>query len=86
MKSSDTYNSNLWGLMLGLILSTSNRLYIGLFGVIMFPLLVVALCVYLVSFILAPSVDIDGIRELVAGSLLYGNNIISGAVILALML
>lgn len=81
MKSSVTYNSNLWGLMLGLILSTSNRLYIGLFGVIMFPLLVVALCVYLVSFILAPSVDIDGIREPVAGSLLYGNNIISGAVI-----
>ena len=73
--------TNLWGLMLGLILSTSNRLYIGLFGVLMFPLLVVALSVYLVSFILAPSVDIDGIREPVAGSLLYGNNIISGAVI-----
>jgi photosystem II P680 reaction center D1 protein len=34
---------------------------------------VVALSVYLVSFILAPSVDIDGIREPVAGSLLYGN-------------
>ena len=47
----------------------------------MFPLLVMALCVYLLSFILAPSVDIDGIREPVAGSLLYGNNIISGAVI-----
>jgi hypothetical protein len=29
----------------------------------------------------APPVDIDGIREPVAGSLLYGNNIISGAVI-----
>ena len=47
----------------------------------MFPLLVVSLCVYLLSFILSPSVDIDGIREPVAGSLLYGNNIISGAVI-----
>jgi photosystem II P680 reaction center D1 protein len=33
------------------------------------------------SFILAPPVDIDGIREPVAGSLLYGNNIITAAVI-----
>jgi len=30
---------------------------------------------------LSSSVDIDGIREPVAGSLLYGNNIISGAVV-----
>ena len=29
----------------------------------------------------APAVDIDGIREPVAGSLLYGNNIITGGVI-----
>ena len=72
---------NIWGTSLGFILSTSNRLYIGFFGVLMFPLLVVALCAYLVSFIFSPSVDIDGIREPVAGSLLYGNNIISGAVI-----
>ena len=28
-----------------------------------------------------PPVDIDGIREPVAGSLIYGNNIISGAVV-----
>merc|ERR1711879_823113 len=47
----------------------------------MIPTLLTAISVYLVSFILAPSVDIDGIREPVAGSLLYGNNIISGAVI-----
>jgi hypothetical protein len=32
-------------------------------------------------FIAAPPVDIDGIREPVAGSLMYGNNIITGAVI-----
>ncbi|OAE35348.1 hypothetical protein AXG93_3546s1060 [Marchantia polymorpha subsp. ruderalis] len=31
--------------------------------------------------LLAPPVDIDGIREPVSGSLLYGNNIISGAII-----
>jgi photosystem II P680 reaction center D1 protein len=36
---------------------------------------------YIIAFIAAPPVDIDGIREPVAGSLLYGNNIISGAVI-----
>ncbi len=34
-----------------------------------------------IAFVAAPPVDIDGIREPVAGSLLYGNNIISGAVI-----
>merc|ERR1712216_558480 len=72
---------NTWGTLVGFLLSTSNRLYIGFFGVLMFPLLVVSIIVYLVSFILSPSVDIDGIREPVAGSLLYGNNIISGAVI-----
>merc|ERR1719174_1827510 len=35
----------------------------------------------MIAFIAAPPVDIDGIREPVAGSLLYGNNIISGAVV-----
>ena len=66
---------------LGFILSTSNRLYIGWFGVLMFPLLAVSIVAYVAAFILAPPVDIDGIREPVAGSLLYGNNIITGAVI-----
>jgi len=40
-----------------------------------------AILVYIASFILAPAVDIDGIREPVSGSLLYGNNSITGAVI-----
>ena len=35
----------------------------------------------MVAFVAAPPVDIDGIREPVSGSLLYGNNIISGAVV-----
>ena len=47
----------------------------------MFPVLTVATLVYITAFFFAPSVDIDGIREPVAGSLLYGNNIISAAVI-----
>jgi photosystem II P680 reaction center D1 protein len=36
---------------------------------------------FITAFLAAPPVDIDGIREPVAGSLLYGNNIISGAVV-----
>jgi photosystem II P680 reaction center D1 protein len=44
------------------------------------PTLLATSC-YIIAFIAAPPVDIDGIREPVAGSLLYGNNIISGAVI-----
>jgi photosystem II P680 reaction center D1 protein len=35
---------------------------------------------FIIAFIAAPPVDIDGIREPVAGSLMYGN-IITGAVI-----
>lgn len=45
------------------------------------PTLLTATSVFIIAFIAAPPVDIDGIREPVSGSLLYGNNIISGAVI-----
>eukprot|EP00531_Pseudo-nitzschia_arenysensis_P020583 CAMPEP_0116150790 /NCGR_PEP_ID=MMETSP0329-20121206/19746_1 /TAXON_ID=697910 /ORGANISM="Pseudo-nitzschia arenysensis, Strain B593" /LENGTH=347 /DNA_ID=CAMNT_0003647349 /DNA_START=369 /DNA_END=1409 /DNA_ORIENTATION=+ len=62
------------------ITSTDNRLYIGWFGTIMFPTLLAAMSCFITAFIADP-VDIDGIREPVAGSLLYGNNIITGAVI-----
>jgi photosystem II P680 reaction center D1 protein len=70
-----------WGYVIGFLLSTSNRLYIGWFGILMFPLISLATVAYIAAFIFAPPVDIDGIREPVAGALLYGNNIISGAVI-----
>ena len=63
------------------ITSTENRLYIGWFGVIMIPTLLTATTVFIIAFIAAPPVDIDGIREPVSGSLMYGNNIISGAVV-----
>jgi photosystem II P680 reaction center D1 protein len=59
----------------------NNRIFIGWFGLFMFPLLAVASLVFIFSIVLSPSVDIDGIREPVSGSLLYGNNIISCAVI-----
>ena len=45
------------------------------------PTLLTATSVFIIAFIAAPPVDIDGIREPVSGSLLYGNNIISGAII-----
>ena len=47
----------------------------------MIPCLLAATTCFIVAFIAAPPVDIDGIREPVAGSLMYGNNIISGAVV-----
>ena len=74
-------SENLWEKYLGWITSTNNRLYIGHFGVLMIPTLLAATTCFILAFIAAPPVDIDGIREPVAGSLLYGNNIISGAVV-----
>lgn len=74
-------NSSLWARFCEWITSTENRLYIGWFGVIMIPTLLTATSVFIIAFIAAPPVDIDGIREPVSGSLLYGNNIITGAVI-----
>jgi photosystem II P680 reaction center D1 protein len=59
----------------------NSRIYIGVFGIILAPVLAVATLVYIVAFISSPPVDIDGIREPVSGSLLYSNNIVSGAVI-----
>ncbi|PHT78263.1 Photosystem II protein D1 [Capsicum annuum] len=47
----------------------------------MIPTLLTTTYVFIIVFIAAPPVDIDGIREPVSGSLLYGNNIISGAII-----
>ena len=63
------------------ISSLENRIFVGWFGCLMIPTLLTAITAFIIGFIAAPPVDIDGIREPVAGSLLYGNNIISGAVI-----
>jgi photosystem II P680 reaction center D1 protein len=48
---------------------------VGWFGVLMIPCLLVATSVFIIAFIANPPVDIDGIREPVSGSLIYGNNI-----------
>ncbi|XP_060175306.1 photosystem II protein D1-like [Lycium barbarum] len=74
-------SESLWGRFCNWITSTENCLYIGWFGMLMIPTLLMANSIFIISFIAAPPVDIDGIREPVSGSLLYGNNIISGAII-----
>ena len=72
---------NAWDQFTDWVTSTNNRLYVGWFGTLMIPCLLAATTCFILAFIAAPPVDIDGIREPVAGSLLYGNNIISGAVV-----
>ena len=74
-------SASLWGRFCNWVTSTDNRLYVGWFGVLMIPTLLTATTCFLIAFIAAPPVDIDGIREPVAGSLMFGNNIISGAVV-----
>ena len=74
-------STTVWDNYCDWITSTDNRLYIGWFGHLMIPTLLVATTAFILGFIAAPPVDIDGIREPVAGSLLYGNNIISGAIV-----
>jgi photosystem II P680 reaction center D1 protein len=74
-------SDNLWDKYLGWVTSTDNRLYVGHFGVLMIPTLLTAAICFIIAIIAAPPVDIDGIREPVAGSFLYGNNIISAAVV-----
>ena len=73
--------ANSWDSFCQWVTSTDNRIYVGWFGVLMIPCLLAATICFIIAFIAAPPVDIDGIREPVAGSFLYGNNIISGAVI-----
>jgi hypothetical protein len=73
--------SNTWEQFCNWVTSTDNRIYVGWFGTLMIPCLLAATICFIIAFIGAPPVDIDGIREPVAGSLMYGNNIISGAVI-----
>merc|ERR1712183_241053 len=64
---------NVWERFCSWVTSADNRLYIGWFGVLMIPTLLTAAICYIVAFVAAPPVDIDGIREPVAGSLMFGN-------------
>ena len=74
-------SASLWERFCAWVTSTENRLYIGWFGCLMIPTLLTATSCFIIAFVAAPPVDIDGIREPIAGSLLYGNNIISGSII-----
>jgi photosystem II P680 reaction center D1 protein len=74
-------SNNVWQNFCSWVTSTDNRLYVGWFGVLMIPCLLVATSVFIIAFIANPPVDLDGVREPISGSLMYGNNIISAAVL-----
>jgi len=83
MTTSLNYSSqpSAWERICNWITSTENRLYIGWFGVLMIPTAITATIVFVLAILAAPPVDMDGIREPISGSLLYGNNIISATVV-----
>ena len=62
-------SASLWERFCTWITSTENRLYIGWFGVLMIPTLLTATSVFIIAFVAAPPVDIDGLRDTVAGSI-----------------
>jgi photosystem II P680 reaction center D1 protein len=74
-------STNSWEQFCQWVTSTNNRLYVGWFGVLCIPTLLVATTCFILAIIAAPGVDIDGIREMVSGSFMDGNNIISATVV-----
>jgi photosystem II P680 reaction center D1 protein len=72
---------SLWSDFAGWITSTEHRIYIGWFGVLMIPTLLVATTAFIIAFIAAPPVDMEGVREPVIGSLLGTHNLITAAVV-----
>ncbi|MGK7890560.1 MAG: Photosystem Q(B) protein 1 [Leptolyngbyaceae cyanobacterium] len=70
-----------WDMFARWITSTENRIYIGWFGVLMIPTFLVALTVFMCALIVAPPVDMEGIREPIFGALFSGNNLMTAAVI-----
>ena len=63
--------SSTWESFCEWVTFTNNHLYGGWFGVLMIPTLLAASICFIVAFIAAPPVDIDCIREPVAGLLMY---------------
>ncbi len=72
---------DLWDRYCQWVTSTENRIYIGWFGLLMIPTLIAATVCFILAFIAAPGVDMEGIREPVLGSLMDGNSLISAAVV-----
>ncbi|MEO0940605.1 MAG: photosystem II q(b) protein, partial [Cyanobacteria bacterium J06642_12] len=62
-------SGSVWEQFCEWVTSTDNRIYVGWFGVLMIPCLLTAAICYIIAFVGAPAVDIDGIREPVQGSL-----------------
>ena len=56
-------NVSFWEKVCAWVTSTENRLYVGWFGCLMFPTLLTAITVFVIAFVAAPPVDIDGIGE-----------------------
>ncbi|GJD15968.1 photosystem II D1 protein [Rivularia sp. IAM M-261] len=75
------HRQSVWERFCSWVTSTDNRLYVGWFGLVMFPTLAVASVAFIVAFIAAPPVDLYGWGEPISGSLLSGNNIITAAVV-----
>lgn len=63
------------------VTSTDNRIYIGWFGVLMIPTISTAAITFILAFLMAPPVDIEGTGNLLSGALLSGNNLITAAVV-----
>ena len=63
------------------VTSTENRLYIGWFGMIMIPTLSTAVVTFILAFLVAPAVDMDGSGRLISGALFDGNNLVTAAVV-----
>ena len=53
---------NNWESFCKWVTCTENRLYVGWFGVLMIPALLTATTCFILAFIAAPPVGIDGIR------------------------
>ena len=51
---------NSWERFCRWVTSTENRIYVGWFGVLMIPTMATAAIVFLLAFIAAPAVDLDG--------------------------
>jgi photosystem II P680 reaction center D1 protein len=63
------------------VTSTDNRFYLGWFGVLMIPTLSTAAIVFVIAFIAAPAVDINGVGTHISGSLWDGNSLLTAAVV-----
>lgn len=72
---------NRWERFCRWVTSTENRIYVGWFGVLMIPTIATATVVFVLAFIAAPAVDLDGTGRAISGALLDGNNLITGAVV-----